>query len=62
MKTNTPHFVCFFCTSLTIVTHYPLIIIGATGTAKAQNIDGAQKNILNLNQSVLNGLFSHNSI
>ena len=53
MKTNTLHFVSFFCTSLAIA--IALVIIGAMGTAKAQNT------VPNLNQSVLNGLFSPTS-
>ena len=53
MKTNTLHFVSFFSTSLVI--GIGLIIIGAMGTAKAQNT------VPNLNQSVLNGLFSPTS-
>ncbi|MDJ0798207.1 MAG: hypothetical protein QNJ51_15535 [Calothrix sp. MO_167.B12] len=48
MKTNTLHFVSFFCTSLAIA----LVILGTIVTAKAQNT------LPNLNQSVLNGLFS----
>ncbi len=48
MKTNTLHFVSFVCTSFAIA----LVIIGTMGTAKAQNT------LPNLNQSVLNGLFS----
>ena len=50
MKTNTLHFVSFFSTSLAIA--YTLVIIGTTGTAKAENT------VPNLNQSVLSGLFS----
>ena len=50
MKTNTLHFVSFFCTSLAIA--IALVIIGGMGTAKAQNA------VPKLNQSVLNGLFS----
>ena len=53
MKTNILNFVSFFCTSLAIA--IALVIIGVIGTAKAQN------NIPNLNQSVLNGLFSPTS-
>ena len=50
MKTNTLHFVSFFCTSLVLA--IALVIVGAMGTAKAQNT------LPSLNQSVLNGLFS----
>ena len=50
MRTNTLHFVSFFCTSLAIA--IALVIIGAMSTAKAQN------SVPNINQSVLNGLFS----
>lgn len=48
MKTNTLHFVSFFSTYGAIA----LVIIGAMGTAKAQDT------IPHINQSVLNGLFS----
>lgn len=52
MKTNTLHFVSFFCTSLAI--GYALLTIGTIGTAKAQHAN----TIPRINQSVLNGLFS----
>ena len=50
MKTNVLHFVSFFGTSLVIA--ILLVIIGAIGTAKAQT------SLPNLNQSVLDGLFT----
>ncbi len=53
MKSNTLHFVPFFCTSLALAS--ALVIFGAMGTALAQNT------VPNLNGSVLNGLFSPTS-
>ena len=50
MKTNALHFVSFFGTSLAIA--ILLVIVGAIGTAKGQT------NVPNLNQSVINGLFT----
>ena len=53
MKTNTLHLVNLFCTSLAIA--FILVIVTAKGTAFAQNTRP------NLNQSVINGLFSPTS-
>ena len=50
MKTNTLHFVSFFCTNVAIT--LILVIVGAMETARAQNT------LPSFNQSVLNGLFS----
>ena len=53
MKSNTLHFVPFFCTFLALAS--ALVIVGAMGTALAQNT------LPNFNGSVLNGLFSPTS-
>ncbi|MDJ0572310.1 MAG: hypothetical protein QNJ53_25150 [Pleurocapsa sp. MO_192.B19] len=53
MKTNTLHFVSFFCTSLAMA--IALVIVGAMGTGKAQN------NVPLLDESIVNGLFTPTS-
>ena len=53
MKTNTLHSVYFFCSSLAIA--IALILVGATGTAKAQNA------VPRLDEFDSNGLFTPTS-
>jgi hypothetical protein len=53
MKTNTLHFVSFFCTSEAIA--LVLVIVGAMGTALAQNT------VPKFNESIVNGLFTPTS-
>ncbi len=56
MKNNTLHFVSFFCTSLAIA--IALVMLAATGTAKAENNVSNLNTIPHINESVLNGLYS----